>query len=384
MVPARGDCPSCRGVAPCVEVCGSVPCFGSCTPCGRGSGYADTVLCLWFVLWFGRCSQCVVMGCGPAPGPTVAVPSVLRFLFARGARLCRLSRGSGRWALGRSVWVCWVSSQLCTVHRVCRAGGVCVWCPPSAGIAGAVEVVGVAPQHVAVVLFLAILRAVQAQGTLVFRVACGWVCGAGAVVGTLRWGSVWFRFQLSSCRSLPCCLPPLGPGCVGSAGVMARAPVGRWFLVRAVYRVGGAWGECAWCVFPALGAAEVIRVSQALSPLSGCCCCRRARRCGFPRGVVVLVLLLHHVLCLCCVSGLSCVPSTWAWRYRLCVHLILRVVTCACAPYTGLAGRIPLALGFSVSWVLLARCTPLHRLRSLCQGSEPVSVSHVEELRHTV
>ena len=61
------------------------------------------------------------------------------------------------------------------------------------------------------------------------------------------------------------------------------------------------------------------------------------------------------------------------------MHLILRVVTCACAAYTVLAGGIPLALGFGVSWVLLARCSPLHKLRSLCQASEPVSVSHVGE-----
>ena len=65
----------------------------------------------------------------------------------------------------------------------------------------------------------------------------------------------------------------------------------------------------------------------------------------------------------------------------MCVHLILRVVTCA--PYTGLAGGILLAPGLGVSWVLLAPCRPLHKLRSLCQASESVSVSHVEELRDT-
>ena len=63
------------------------------------------------------------------------------------------------------------------------------------------------------------------------------------------------------------------------------------------------------------------------------------------------------------------------------VHLILRVVTCACVPHTGLAGGIPLALGFGVSWVLPVHCSPLHKLRSLFQASE--LVSHVEELRHT-
>ena len=42
-----------------------------------------------------------------------------------------------------------------------------------------------------------------------------------------------------------------------------------------------------------------------------------------------------------------------------------------------------LALCFGVSSVLLVHCSPLHKLRSLCQVSEPVSVSHVEGLRHT-
>ena len=65
------------------------------------------------------------------------------------------------------------------------------------------------------------------------------------------------------------------------------------------------------------------------------------------------------------------------------MHLTLHVVTSGCAPYRALAGGIPLALGFVVSWVLLARCSPLHRLRSFCQASEAVSVSHEEELRHT-
>ena len=63
------------------------------------------------------------------------------------------------------------------------------------------------------------------------------------------------------------------------------------------------------------------------------------------------------------------------------VHLILRVVTCACVPHTGLAGGIPLALGFGVSWVLPVHCSPLTKLRSLFQAWEPVS--RVEELGHT-
>ena len=64
--------------------------------------------------------------------------------------------------------------------------------------------------------------------------------------------------------------PPLGLGCVSGAGVVARAPLGCWFLVFAVYRVGRAWGECAWCIFPApvAGAAAVVEVGWALSPLT--------------------------------------------------------------------------------------------------------------------
>ena len=49
---------------------------------------------------------------------------------------------------------------LCAVRRVFGAASVCVWCPPSVSIAGAVEVVGVAPRYVFVVRVLAILRAV--------------------------------------------------------------------------------------------------------------------------------------------------------------------------------------------------------------------------------
>ena len=117
---------------------------------------------------------------------------------------------------------------------------------------------------------------------------------------------------------------------------------------------------------PAPGAAEVTGVAWVPSPPSGCCCCWCARRCGLSPDFVVLVVLLHHVLCLYCVRGLSCMPCTWAWRYRPCVHLILlRVVACACGSYMGLVSGIPLALGVSVSWILLARCSALHKLRSL-------------------
>ena len=89
-----------RSAAPHVEVCGSGPCFGRCTPCGLGSRYADTVWCLWFGSWFGRCSPCVVMGCGPVPGPAIAVLSALRLPSVHGTRFCRPSRISGRFAFG--------------------------------------------------------------------------------------------------------------------------------------------------------------------------------------------------------------------------------------------------------------------------------------------
>ena len=77
------------------------------------------------------------------------------------------------------------SFSLCAVHCGCRAGVICAWCLPPASIAGSVEVVAVAPRHVAVVRVLAILRAVQAWGTLACHVASGSVCVAGAVVCTL-------------------------------------------------------------------------------------------------------------------------------------------------------------------------------------------------------
>ena len=139
--------------------------------------------------------------CGSVRG-FVALVSVLRravVVFRVLPSLCSLSSGCSlpvapgcAGCLGAAVGVPFgrcvgVSGffLLCAVHRVCGAGGVCVRCPPSASIAGAVEVVGVAPRHVAVVCVLAIFRALQAQGTLACRVACGSVCGAGAVVGTL-------------------------------------------------------------------------------------------------------------------------------------------------------------------------------------------------------
>ena len=239
------------------------------------------------------------------------------------------------------------------------------------------RVVGAAPRYVAVVCVLAILRAVLARGTLACYGTCGSACGA--VVGTLRWGLVWFRFQLASCCSPPYYLPPQWPGCAGSAGVIVRVVMGRWLLVFAVYRVGGTWGWCAWCVLPASGAAETVGAGRALCPPLGCCRWR-AWRCGFPPGVVVPVLLLHRVLCLYCVCGLSCAPRMWSWRHRLYVHLILYrcVLSHACVHLTGLVGGIPLALGVGVSWILFARCSARHKWSSLSS----VSSSHVEELRH--
>ena len=63
------------------------------------------------------------------------------------------------------------------------------------------------------------------------------------------------------------------------------------------------------------------------------------------------------------------------------LHLMLRVVTCACVPHTGLAGGIPLALSFGVSWILPVHCSPLHKLCSFFQALGPVS--HVGEVRNT-
>ena len=68
VVPAPGSCPGRRGVAPRGEACCSGPCFGRCTPCGRGSVFPDTAWRLWFGSWFGRCSPCAVTSSGPVPG----------------------------------------------------------------------------------------------------------------------------------------------------------------------------------------------------------------------------------------------------------------------------------------------------------------------------
>ena len=105
-------------------------------------------------------------------------------------------------------------------------------------------------------------------------------------------------------------------------------------------------------------------VGRTLSPLSGCCCCRRARRrrCSFPPGrrqpgapaasCPVFVLRL--------------------WSFLRAMHLGVEVPL-VCAPHTAcchMRCAPPLFLGFSVSWVLLVRCSPLHKLRSLCQASD--------------
>ena len=71
------------------------------------------------------------------------------------------------------------------------------------------------------------------------------------------------------------------------------------------------------------------------------------------------------------------------------VHLMLRVVSCACVPHTGRAGGVPLVLGFGVSWVLSVHCSGACRsrrytffeLRLFFQVFGPVS--HVEKLPHT-
>ena len=117
------------------------------------------------VVALGTPARCGVCG---SVRDSVAVVCVLRVLVLSRVQpsLCPLSSGlslpvgpgcAGRLGaavsvpLGRCVGVS-VFFPLCAVHRVCRAGGVCVWCSPSASISGAVEVVGVAPRHVAVVL----------------------------------------------------------------------------------------------------------------------------------------------------------------------------------------------------------------------------------------
>ena len=333
--------------------------------------------CLWFGFWLGRCSRCLVMGCGLVPGPpVVAVLFALRLPSPRGAQLCRRSWGSCRCAIGSIHG--WVGVLLfCALHRVGGAWGVCTWCSSSAPVAGAVEVVSLAPRYVTVVRDLgAILRAVQAWGTMAWCGACGSVCGAGSVVSTLRWCEVWSRVlkslvhQLLLCCSLPCRPPPVGSGCVDGARVVAPVPLGRYMggsgcsLLCAVHRVGGAWGVCAWCLSsaPVATAAEVVGVGRVSSPLSGPYRCRHARRrrCGFPVGVV-LALLLHHVLCLCRVCGLSCAPCTLALRCCMCVYLMLRGVACACILHTGRVGCIHLALslglGFLVAWVLPFPCS---------------------------
>ena len=115
VVLAPGHCPGRCGAAPCVEVCGSGPCFGRYTPCVPGSWYAGAVWCLWFVLWLGRCSRCVVMGCGPVPCLVVAVLSALWSPSARGVLLCWPCRGSGRCAIGSlHGWIGVLSAVCCT------------------------------------------------------------------------------------------------------------------------------------------------------------------------------------------------------------------------------------------------------------------------------
>ena len=152
-------------------------------------------------------------------------------------------------------------------------------------------------------------------------------------------------------------------------------------MVLAVYRVGGAWGGCAWCVFPASGAAEIIGVGRALFPPLGLLLLSASSALRVPPGrrrpvapapsCPVFVLRVWSFL-RAMYLGVELPPVGAPHTILLCV------VICACAPYTGLVSGIPLALGFGVSWILLARCSSLHKLRSLSSASG----SHVEELRH--
>ena len=155
-------------------------------------------------------------------------------------------------------------------------------------------------------------------------------------------GLVGSRLQLSSCRSLPRRLPPSGPGCVGSAGVMAHAPLGGWILVRAVYHLGGAWGERAWCVFPASGAAEVIGVGQTpVVQVLGVA--------GSPRA--------SSSWCSCSIMSCVCVARV---VFLACNVLGRGGTACACTSYCVLShARVHHIRGWQVAYLLpLASASP--------------------------
>ena len=217
---------------------------------------------------------------------------------------------------------------------------------------------------------------------------CGPGSGYAGVLRYLRlglWRCSWYVVMGFGLVPLPVgvvSLPPVSsppPGARLCRQCRGHSSCGRGSLAPGVRCVQRGWDVGVLVRASGFWAAETVGAGWALCPPLGCCR-RRARRCGFPLGVVVLVLLLHRVLCLYCVCGLSCAPRMWAWRHRLYVHLILYrcVLPHVCVHHTGLVGGIPLALGAGVPWILFARCIARHKWRSLSS----VRSSHVEELRH--
>ena len=241
VVLAPGHCPSCRCAAPCVDVCGSGLCFGRYSLCGPGSGYAGAD----WGLWLGRCSRCVVMGCGLVPGPFVAVLSALRLPSARGARLCRPSRGSGRCAIGS------LHGWIGVLPAVC--------CTP-----------------------------------------CGWGLGCVRLVlilGFYRWGRLgrWCRAAVCDCSPCFGCYTLCGPG-LGYVGVM-------WCLRFGLWR-----GRCSWYgvmgrgLVPGPPAVVLSFAPLSPSPLGARLCrwCWGNRPCAIGS-------LLPGVCCTPCGWGLGCV-----------------------------------------------------------------------------
>ena len=148
-----------------------------------------------------------------------------------------------------------------------------------------------------------------------------------------------------------------------------------------MYRVGGAWGGVCLVRAPGFrGHPDNRGRLGVVSPLgllliSACSALRvppwRRRSVAPAPSCPVFVLLVWSFLRAMYV-GVE-VPPVRA------PHTVpLRVLTCVCAPYTGLVGGIPLALGVGGSWFLFARCSARHKRSSLSS----VSSSHVEELRH--
>ena len=245
VVLAPGHCPRRRVAVPCVEVCGSSPWFGRHTPCGPGSGYAGAMWCLWFGLWLGRCSLCVMMGCGPVPGPVVPVLFALWFPSPRGARLCWPSWGSGR----------------------CTIGSLHGW-------------VGVLP--------------------VVRCTPCGWGVGCvrlALVLGSYRWGCRGRCRRAMVCDCSPCfgCCTPCGAGS-GYARVMWCLRFGPWRGRCSRYVVKGRG------LVPGPPVAVVQFAPLSPSPLGVWLC-----RWCWGNGPCAIGSLLPGVRCTPCGWGLGCV-----------------------------------------------------------------------------